>query len=113
MGEFIHSQKGARAIMFLANDTEIGKEVKPFYPIAADNARTVAEKRFDEAKAAKLEQIDKALIPLMQMSVIGGAMLKQAEDRVNADMAAESERLYFGDEEQERKQKLLQALGNS
>lgn len=99
--------------MFLANDTEIGKEVKPFYPIAADNARTAAEKRFDEAKAAKLEQMDKVLIPLMQMSVIGGAMLKQAEDRVNADMATESARLYFGDEEQEREQKLPQALGNS
>ena len=113
LGEFIYSQKGARAVMFLANDTEVGKAVKPFYPIAAENARTAAEKRFDEAKAAKLEQMDKVLIPLMQMSVIGGAMLKQAEDRVNADMAAEAARLYFGGEEQEREKELPKALGNS
>ena len=105
LGEFIYSQKGARAIMFLANDTEVGKEIKPFYSIAAENARTAAEKRFDEAKAAKLNEIDKALIPLMQMSVTGNAMLEQAENRVNADRAAEAEKLYFGGVEQEEQDK--------
>ena len=102
LGEFIYSQKGARAIMFLANDAEIGKEVKPFYPVAAENARTAAEKRFDEAKAAKLERLDKETIPLLQMAVTGNAMLEQAEDRVNADRAAEAAKLYFGSGEQDK-----------
>lgn len=109
LDEFIYSQKGARAIMFLANDTEVGKVVKPFYPIAAENARTAAEKRFDEAKAAKLNEIDKALIPLMQMAVTGNAMLEQAENRVSADWAAEAAKLYFGSEEQETRDKHTEA----
>lgn len=112
LGEFIYSQKGARAVMFLANDTEIGKAVKPFYSVAAENARTAAEKRFDEAKAAKLAELDNAMIPYMQNAVIGDAMLKQAEDRVNADIAAEAARLYFGGEEQEWEKELPKVLGN-
>ena len=102
LGEFIYSQKGARAIMFLANDAEIGKAVKPFYPVAAENARTAAEKRFDEAKATKLERLDKETIPLLQMAVTGNAMLEQAEDRVNADRATEAAKLYFGSGEQDK-----------
>ena len=105
LGEFIYSQKGARAIMFLANDTEIGKEVKPFYSVAAENARTAAEKRFDEAKVAKLERLDKETVPLLQMSAIGNAMLEQAEKRVNADRAAEAAKLYFGGGAQEEQDK--------
>lgn len=111
--DYIFSQKGARAVMFLANDAEIGEMIKPFYSVAAENARTAAEKRFDEAKAAKLEQMDKALIPLMQNAVIGDAMLKQAEDRVNADISAEAARLYFGGEELAGEKELPKALGNS
>lgn len=56
--DYIFSQKGARAITFLANDPEVGEAIKPFYSTAAENAKTAAEKRFDEAKAAKLEQLD-------------------------------------------------------
>ena len=102
LDEFIYLQKGARAIMFLATDTEVGKNVKPFYSLAAENARTAAEKRFDEAKAAKLDEIDKTIVPLMQMGAIGDGMLQQAKDRVNADIWAEGTRLYFGGREQEK-----------
>lgn len=112
IGEFIHSQKGARAIMLLSGDAEIGKEVKSFYSVAAENARTAAEKRFDEARAAKLDEMNKALISLMQMAAIGNAMLKQAEDRVNADIAVEAAKLYFGSEERKWEKILPKALGN-
>lgn len=96
LGEFIHTQKGARAIMFLANDSDIGNLVKSYYMPAAENARTAAETRFDADKAAKLAQMDKEITPLLQMSVIGDAMLKQAEDRVSDDNVKIATDYYFG-----------------
>ena len=111
VGEFIYSHKGARAVMFLANDAEIGKLMKPHYATAAENARTAAEKRFDEEKAARLEQMDKAIIPYMQMAVIGDAMLKQAEAFVSADEAARAASVYFGGEEYKQAEKAEIPLG--
>jgi len=95
LDEYIHTQIGARAIMFLANDSEVGKMVKPHYIAAAESAQSVAEKRFNEDKAAKLDRIDREVAPFYLNAIIGDAMLKQADERVSRDNAEQAAGHYF------------------
>lgn len=95
LDDYINTQVGARAIMFLANDSEVGKEVKPHYAKAAANAQSVAEKRFYEDKAAKLDRIDNEVAPFYFNAIIGDAMLKQTDERVNIDNAEQAAGHYF------------------
>ena len=83
--DFIHTEKGARAIMLLAGDSEIGKLLKSYYPTAAQNAKTAAERKFDADKAAKLDQLSTEHGKMIVNSVIGGAVLQAAQERLNRD----------------------------
>ena len=83
--DFIHTEKGARAIMFLAADSQIGELLKPYYPTAAKNAKTAAERKFDADKAAKLDQLSSEHGKMVVNSVIGGAVLQAAQERLNRD----------------------------
>ncbi|NLE26485.1 MAG: hypothetical protein GX625_14300 [Clostridiaceae bacterium] len=95
LGEYIDTQKGARAIMFLANDSDIGKLVKPFYSRAAEQAQSASEKRFNADKAAELNQADTQIIELTKTTLIGGALVKVAADRVRADERLLADSIYF------------------
>ena len=41
--DYINTQVGARAIMFLSGDSEVGKLLQDYYPRAAQNAKSAAE----------------------------------------------------------------------
>jgi hypothetical protein len=73
--------------MFLSNDSQIGKLIKPYYSTAAINAKTAAEKQFDADKAARLDKLDEQIAPMIMNQVIGQAALKVAEERVSKDEA--------------------------
>lgn len=101
ISEYINTQVGARAIMFLTGDNEVGKAVLPFYKIATENAKTAAERKFEVDKAAALDKLDKALVPYLQADIIGGAMLTQAQEMVGVGMSEVCDAIYFPDEPQE------------
>ena len=113
LNDYINTQVGARAIMFLANDGEVGKEVKPHYIRAAANAQSVAEKRFNEQKAEKLERIDGEVAPFYLNAIIGEAMLKQADERVNSDNAERAATHYFDGRNYKPKEQPALALGQN
>lgn len=94
--DFIHTEKGARAIMFLSNDSEIGKLIQPHYTTAAANAKTAAEKQFDADKAARLDRLDEQIAPMIINQVIVQAVLNAAEERVGKDRAEWGATHYFG-----------------
>jgi hypothetical protein len=96
LDEFIRTEKGAQAIMFLSNDSQIGKLIKPYYSTAAINAKTAAEKQFDADKAARLDKLDEQIAPMIMNQVIGQAALKVAEERVSKDEAEWAGTFYFG-----------------
>ena len=91
----------ARAIMFLSGDSEVGKLLQDYYPRAAQNAKSAAELQFEKDKAAELDRLESALIPFLQANIIGGGMLKAAEERVTADVVKQGDELYFSDEADE------------
>lgn len=95
LDEFINTQEGARAIMFLSGDSEVGKFAKTRYEMAVKNSKTAAERQFDADKAAKLDKLNGELIPYFQASIIGGKMLERAESQVNTDMAEWAGTFYF------------------
>ena len=68
------------------------------YPRAA---RLKAELQFEKDKAAELDRLESALIPFLQANIIGGGMLKAAEERVTADVVKQGDELYFSDEADE------------
>ena len=53
--DYINTQVGARAIMFLSGDSEVGKLLQDYYPRAAQNAKSAAELQFEKDKAAELD----------------------------------------------------------
>ena len=71
------------------------------YPRAAQNAKSAAELQFEKDKAAELDRLESALIPFLQANIIGGGMLKAAEERVTADVVKQGDELYFSDEADE------------
>ena len=95
LGEFINTQKGARSIMFLANDSDVGKLVRPFYSRAAEQAQSASEKRFNADKTAKLDEANTQIIDLTKTTLIGGALVKVAADRVRADERERADSIYF------------------
>ena len=95
LDEYINTQVGARAIMFLANDGDVREDVKPYYTKAAANATSVWEKRFYEEKAEKLDRLDKEIAPFYLNAIIGDAMLKQANERVSQDAEEQAPGYYF------------------
>ena len=97
LDEYIDTQEGARAIMFLSADNEVGKYAKVRYEVAAKNAKTVAERAFDADKAAKLDSLQSQLLPYMQAAVIGNKMLERAEQQVSHDMSERAGTIYFQD----------------
>ncbi len=99
--DYINTQVGARAIMFLSGDSEVGKLLQDYYPRAAQNAKSAAELQFEKDKAAELDRLESALIPFLQANIIGGGMLKAAEERVTADVVKQGDELYFSDEADE------------
>lgn len=99
--DYINTQVGARAIMFLSGDSEVGKLLQDYYPRAAQNAKSAAELKFEKDKAAELDRLDSALIPFLQANIIGGGLLKAAEERVTADVAKQGDELYFSGETDE------------
>ena len=99
--DYINTQVGARAIMFLSGDSEVGKLLQDYYPRAAQNAKSAAELQFEKDKAAELDRLESALIPFLQANIIGGGMLKAAEERVTADIVKQGDKLYFSDEADE------------
>ena len=99
--DYINTQVGARAIMFLSGDSEVGKLLQDYYPRSAQNAKSAAELQFEKDKAAELDRLESALIPFLQANIIGGGMLKAAEERVTADIVKQGDELYFSDEADE------------
>ncbi len=99
--DYINTQVGARAIMFLSGDSEVGKLLQDYYPRAAQNAKSAAELKLEKDKAAELDRLDSALIPFLQANIIGGGLLKAAEERVTADVAKQGDELYFSGETDE------------
>ncbi len=96
LSEYINTQKGARAIMFMANDSDVGKLIKPLYSQAAEKAQSASEKRFNTDKATEISKIEKQIIKLLQTALIGSAMEKAAKDRVSSDEQERSNSYYFG-----------------
>jgi|GEM_PF-2910397 len=92
--EYINTQKGARAIMFLANDGEVGTFVKPLYAVAARQAETASEKRFNADKAAELAKVNVQLVDYTQTAIIGEAMIRAAQERVQADEVKRIDAIY-------------------
>ena len=90
-------RSGARAIMFLSADNEVGKYAKVRYEVASKNAKTAAERAFDADKAAKLDSLQSQLLPYMQAAVIGNKMLERAEQQVSRDMSERAGTIYFQD----------------
>ena len=97
LDEYIDTQEGARAIMFLSADNEVGKYAKVRYEVASKNAKTAAERAFDADKAAKLDSLQSQLLPYMQAAVIGNKMLERAEQQVSRDMSERAGTIYFQD----------------
>ena len=93
--DYINTQVGARAIMFLTGDSEVGQTLKPYYAEAAENAKTAAEVKFEADKAAELDKLDKALIPFLQADIIGHGMLDEAQKMVAEGVAEQGDELYF------------------
>ena len=102
IGEYVNTQKGARAIMFLVNDPEIGKLIQPHYKIATQNAQSAAEKRFYADKEAELNKKMKEINPMTQDDVIGTAMLDEARQRVQDDVVEQANTYYFPETKQPR-----------
>jgi len=98
LDEYINTQKGARAIMFLANDSELGNMVKRFYSRAAEQAQSASEKRFNADKAAEMAKIETQIINLSRTAIVGSALVKVAADRVRADEQERASSIYFGAE---------------
>lgn len=106
--DYINTQVGARAIMFLSGDSEVGAALQGYYQRAAQNAKSAAEKRFEEDKAAELDRMEHALVPFLQANIIGGGMLRVAEEQVADGIVEQSDEVYFGsepDEDEKRKEK--------
>jgi len=95
IGEYINTQKGARAIMFLVNDSEVGELLKIHYSTAMQNAQSAAEKRFYADKEAALNKMMSEINPLTFNDVLGTAMLSEASDRVGRDNAEKVNDFYF------------------
>lgn len=95
--DYINTQVGARAIMFLTGDSEVGQALKPYYPTAAQNAKTAAERKFEADKAEKLDKLERALIPYLQADVIGSGMLDQAQEMVGRGIVEVGDEIYFDD----------------
>ena len=83
------------------NGERVGKLLQDYYPRAAQNAKSAAELQFEKDKAAELDRLESALIPFLQANIIGGGMLKAAEERVTADVVKQGDELYFSDEADE------------
>lgn len=97
VGDYINTQVGARAIMFLTGDSEVGQALKPYYAEAAQNAKTAAELKFEADKAAELDKLDKALIPFLQAGIIGLGLLDEAQKMVGEGVTEQTDELYFDD----------------
>lgn len=101
IAEYINTQKGARAIMFLANDPDISKDsrisevLKSHYTTATQNAQSAAEKRFYADKEAALDEMMSEINPLTFRDVLGTAMLSEAYDRVGNDKVEKVGDFYF------------------
>lgn len=95
IGEYINTQKGARAIMFLVNDPEIGGLLQIYYNTAMQNAQSAAEKRFYADKEAALDKMMDEINPLTFNDVLGTSMLSEASDRVGRDNAEKVNDYYF------------------
>ena len=100
IAEYINTQKGARAIMFLANDPDISKDskisevLKSHYNTATQNAQSAAEKRFYADKEAELNKKMDEINPLTFNDVLGTAMLNEASARVEMDNAVKADDYY-------------------
>ena len=81
--------------MFLANDSDVGKLAKPYYSRAAEQAQSASEKRFNADKAAELNKADTQIVALTKTTLIGGALVKVAADRVRADEQERANSIYF------------------
>lgn len=108
IAEYINTQKGARAIMFLVNDPEMSKEpkisevLKGYYNTATQNAQSAAEKRFYADKEAALDKMMGEINPLTFNDVLGTAMLSEASERVGMDSAEKTNAFYFHELKQPR-----------
>lgn len=108
IAEYINTQKGARAIMFLANDPDISKDskisemLKSHYNTATQNAQSAAEKRFYADKEAALDKMMSEINPLTFNDVLGTAMLSEASEWVGMDKAEKAGDFYFHELKQPR-----------
>ncbi|MGI6751540.1 MAG: hypothetical protein ACOX4U_02840 [Anaerovoracaceae bacterium] len=108
IAEYINTQKGARAIMFLANDPEISRDsqisevLKSHYTTATQNAQSAAEKRFYADKEAALNKMMSEINPLTFNDVLGTAMLSEASEWVGMDKAEKVGNIYFPEPKQPR-----------
>lgn len=93
--EYINTQKGARAITFLADDKEIGELIKGFYRIAYINAQSPAEKKFNASKETELNKLNKDIVKMTQTAIIGQGNLRVAKERVQADELARANSAYW------------------
>lgn len=93
--EYINTQKGARAITFLADDKEIGELIKGFYRTAYINAQSPAEKKFNATKEAELNKLNSDIVKMTQTAIIGQGNLRVAKERVQADEIARANSAYW------------------
>lgn len=94
--DYINTQKGARAIMLLTNDKEVGDWAKQYYDTATANAQTAAEKRFISEKAVALDKIADEVNRMETNYTIGSSLLKQSHERVTADFVDRTNEIYWG-----------------
>lgn len=95
VGEYINTQKGARAIMFLANDNEVGGLLQFYYNTAMQNAQPAAEKRFYADKEAELNKMKDEIDSLKRTDIIGSSLLDEAKQRVQDDIVGRTNDHYF------------------
>lgn len=96
LNDYINTQKGARAIMLLTNDKEVGDWTKQYYDTATANAQTPAEKRFIAEKAVALDKIADEVNRMEMNYTIGSSLLKQSHERVTADFVDRANEIYWG-----------------
>lgn len=104
LNDYINTQKGARAIMLLSNDKEVGDWTRQYYDTATANAQTPAEKRFIAEKAVALDKIADEINRMEINYTIGASLLKQSHERVTADFVDRANEIYWGSGDKEESQ---------
>ncbi len=98
LNDYINTQKGARAIMLLSNDKEVGEWTRQYYDTAVSNAQSPAEKRFISEKAVALDKVADEVNRMEMNYTIGASLLKQSHERVTADFVDMTNEIYWGGE---------------